>query len=96
MVEDIASLPIWDASSITSAFGSLPMIDYVNGQPITAENLVMIYSVDPVATFRGDADLDGDVDLADLSVLAFNWDTATGASCATATSTATGTWTWPT
>jgi len=80
VVEDIASLPIWDASSITPAFGSLPMIDYVNGQPITAENLVMIYAVAPVATFRGDADLDGDVDLTDLSVLAFHWDTATGAS----------------
>jgi len=80
VVEDIASLPLWDASGITPAFGSLPMIDYVNGNPITAENLVMIYSVDPLTTWRGDADLDGDVDLTDLSALAFNWGATAGAS----------------
>ena len=55
VVDAINALPVWNASVINSAFGSLPLINFTNDHWPDENDLVMVYGIDVIRQAGGKA-----------------------------------------
>ncbi len=82
VVDVLASQTVWNATLIHPSFTDLPLIDYPGGEPIAREHLEMVNSIRVVfaSDIAGDCTGEGQVSLADLTILATNYGMDMGAS----------------
>ena len=69
-------MEIFDGSSITSAFDTLPLQNFVRGDAITADNLLLFRQIVAVGVALGDLNESGDFDSVDIDLLYAAYGTA--------------------
>ena len=76
VIDSVRSVEIFDGSSITSAFDTLPLQNFVRGDAITADNLLLFRQIVAVGVALGDLNESGDFDSVDIDLLYAAYGTA--------------------
>ncbi len=70
IIDAVRGVPIFDASSITPAFNTLPLRDFANdGSPLVADNLLLFNQIVRVTSALGDLDGSGAISGPDIDLL---------------------------
>jgi len=77
VVDALASQTAYNAGAVHGAFSELPLIEYAGG-PLARENLEMMTSVRVVEPVPGDANIDGAIDIVDLTAFAVDYEADEG------------------